>query len=126
MEKEHEPRSMQMHAETDRGGVETPDRVEIVYRQIDGLHVFEAPAHPGLHSVDAVMKTAFEGISDAVTAYMRTKSGDTVRYKPEISYLKFIARLNATSSDNFGEYRKARSVIVDRTSAPDNSQHAMA
>ncbi|MCA3246988.1 MAG: hypothetical protein ING19_20705 [Azospirillum sp.] len=75
----------------------TPKRVEVVYRTIDSLHVFEAPDFLGLHSADANLKSAFAGIGDAVTAYMQAVARAPLVYRPEISFAQFRERLKSGS-----------------------------
>jgi hypothetical protein len=96
-----------------------PEQVEIVYREIDGLHVFEAPQFAGLHAADADLRAAFDMIGDAVTAYMRSSPTDSVAYRPDVTFATFKHRLESSTRKDFDGYREARRVVVallpDRT-----------
>jgi len=104
-----------------------PTEVEIVYRKIDGLHVFDAPDFPGLHAADANLESAFDMIADAVTAYMQSSAADALAYRPAVTFATFKKRLEASSPRDWGRWRNARTVIVSlKSSQQALPQHAIA
>jgi len=118
----HEPKA----AATGVGQIGAPTQVEIVYRKIDSLHVFEAPRFAGLHAADVELEAAFNMIGAAVTAYMRTSDKDALSYRPDVTFATFKKRLETSAHRDFDGYREARRVMVALTPQHHTPAHAHA
>jgi hypothetical protein len=97
---------------------EVPTKVVVSYKSVSygpgrRLHVFESADYPGLHSADLNLKRAFDGIGNAVSAYMAAQTAIDARYAPGITYAQFAERLKKKQpAGTYETTRRVRQVQV--------------
>ena len=74
-----------------------PETVQVMYRNIDGVHVFTSDDVRGLYVADRDLRRAYSEVADALRDLMKYQGVD-VSYDPEMYVEDFVRFVGATDN----------------------------